>query len=1076
MYSTVIVHQAQYICENFCCCQILGRHSRGGVTFDLRGLAWEFRLELIQIFVIELTLHCMNLQSIIYLQTLLSLTEEPPTADLVFLLANVALWLLRAHASYWISCVKAHIRTTLIYTVHCTSIGLAADTARGQSIPNLMFNDTADAVDGLVALVAAWRLPIEFSSSLYVLWTNLTYGVIPCLLMIVVLRSAALALSIVDGSERWTWQARRDERINLCEEAFTPPACGTLARLGWTRIWVQLILRSRERELTLLGRREWMRKIREGIDYAQPLMVQFVAALVMITTTSVQPAAVVPMSLMLGNVAAPMNQFPGVILSLLDCRSALQRLHSFSVLVPVRACAQDKPEFTLDPRFEGRVVVIDVKNGATLAAKLLASSTNTAVVRQTPQLLTGCGDTVRDNIFFGLKRDDACLDSAMRLACLRDLPVSKKVETLSMGQGARVCLARAYYRILSEEARSTVLVLEEPCISLDSRTSTMVIANLVELLKHTTSIVVSTDHAEALVSNLPREVVFVASDRPRTSGQESYRVDSVAPIGNAVNDSVPEWEKEYNSRCHSRCVPLDIYLAFLAYVGNGYTYLIMVLIAGIMATQHFLEVFFSRVANGERELLWSYAAFLTVFLMCNFGAFQAEVSGGLRGANKLFAEFVSDLPQYAISLDAVGGPDTLSRLTSDVNVVDHTLTRTLGVLWGAVLYLLFKAAFMVWTSQNWRVTMSMILLVCLAFEMIAAGPFRPANRGVHRRAAAALTPVMAAAHGSFEVRDTIRSYNAASWVADQFLVNATESARWQLLEDACRCWLSLRLEIIGFFLTVQATFGRRTEDPILAGMWITTARAVSGIVQQLIHNCADIERDFVSVQRLADDPFPGQKEVRPVQEEKISGGTIVIRKATVGYGDAIILEGVNLVVNTSEKLALVGPSGAGKTTLLNTILGATRVFNGSVCICGVSPRQANSSLVVQCVPHSPVLFRGSLRQNLDPEGGLVDNLLYDALFAVGLPELASKNLECEASDIVNTTGDRIRLCLARVVLARRFGQLRVILLDECAGVFPDESAKRFVGTCLRLFEEQTVIMTTHRRFLMTLFDRIVTIE
>ncbi|KAF4651784.1 hypothetical protein FOZ61_010215 [Perkinsus olseni] len=1055
--------------------RVLHRHSHRGLSFDLRGLTWEFRIELIQIFVIELTLHFINLQSIVYLQTLLSVTDGASAADFTFLSANVALWLLRTHATYWLASIKAYMSTALTYAVHCVSLDLPAEASRGHSLTNLLLSDTAVAVDGLTAVVAAWRLPIEFLSAFYLLWTNLTYGVVPCLLVVIILRCAALVLSFMDGNLRKAWQSSRDDRITLCEEAFSPPSCASLARLGWTRVWVQFILRSRETELRLLGKREWMRKIREGIDYAQPVIVQFVAVLLMVTTASVDPAAVVPTSLMLASVAAPVNQFTGVVLSLLECRSALQRLQSFCKAVPHPSSAE-KTVYKLDPTFLGRVVAIGERDGSAVTGSLLASSTDTVVVRKSPRLLFGCGDTVRENVLFGLRCDDVCLDKAMRLACLTGVPPTKKVDTLSMGQGARVCLARSYYRILCGSVWNAVLFLEEPCIFLDPGTSAMVVANMLELLEHSASIIVLTEHLELLSANLPAEALLVVGARSRIRRQKPSGSDVTASIGNAVEEKTPLQKQVPDSQAVAACVPLQAYSMFLGYVGYGYSCSIMLLIAGIMGSQQSLDVLLSRVTDGELALLWRYAVVLSAFLLCNFAAFHVEVTGGLRGAEKLFTEFVSELPRSVFFVDAVEASDNLSRLTSDVNVSDHTLTRTLGVLWGGVLYLFVKIFFMLITSESPAETMLVIVSVVLAFELMAARPFRPANRGAHRRAAAALTPVVAAAHGSFEIRDTVREYGATSWVTTQFLARAAESARWHLVEEACRCWLSLRLELIGFLLTAQVTLAKPIGDPVLAGMLITAARAVSGIVQQLIHNCADIERDFVSVQRLSQKPFCEQDRESAKRRKIYSENTIVMCKASVGYGESVVLRGVDLVVHADEKVALVGPSGSGKTTLLNSILGAAKVFSGSLLICGLSPDEATTRRFVQCVPHSPVIFRGSLRRNLDPDGCMVDSLLQECLRAVGLPERVCTNLDSDASDVVKTTTDRLRVCLARVVLAREFSQLSIVLLDECAGVFSDKAAREFVGVCLRLFESQTVVMTTHRPFLTELFDRTVMIE
>jgi len=54
----------------------------------------------------------------------------------------------------------------------------------------------------------------------------------------------------------------------------------------------------------------------------------------------------------------------------------------------------------------------------------------------------------------------------------------------------------------------------------------------------------------------------------------------------------------------------------------------------------------------------------------------------------------------------------------------------------------------------------------------------------------------------------------------------------------------------------------------------------------------------------------------------------------IGYGNEMILKGVNLKVYPGEKVAIMGRSGSGKTTLLKTISGLLKPFKGSVRIFG----------------------------------------------------------------------------------------------------------------------------------------------
>jgi branched-chain amino acid transport system ATP-binding protein len=55
---------------------------------------------------------------------------------------------------------------------------------------------------------------------------------------------------------------------------------------------------------------------------------------------------------------------------------------------------------------------------------------------------------------------------------------------------------------------------------------------------------------------------------------------------------------------------------------------------------------------------------------------------------------------------------------------------------------------------------------------------------------------------------------------------------------------------------------------------------------------------------------------------------------TAGYGDTVVLEGVNLVLGPGERLSVLGRNGVGKSTLILTIMGHTRLRGGRIRLAG----------------------------------------------------------------------------------------------------------------------------------------------
>jgi branched-chain amino acid transport system ATP-binding protein len=86
------------------------------------------------------------------------------------------------------------------------------------------------------------------------------------------------------------------------------------------------------------------------------------------------------------------------------------------------------------------------------------------------------------------------------------------------------------------------------------------------------------------------------------------------------------------------------------------------------------------------------------------------------------------------------------------------------------------------------------------------------------------------------------------------------------------------------------------------------------------------------------------------------------------FGGLLVLDGISLVVNAGELLALIGPNGAGKTSVLNCISGIYRAegnirFRGSSVI-GRSPHEIAKLGIARTFQHGELFPQMTVLENL----------------------------------------------------------------------------------------------------------------
>jgi branched-chain amino acid transport system ATP-binding protein len=150
------------------------------------------------------------------------------------------------------------------------------------------------------------------------------------------------------------------------------------------------------------------------------------------------------------------------------------------------------------------------------------------------------------------------------------------------------------------------------------------------------------------------------------------------------------------------------------------------------------------------------------------------------------------------------------------------------------------------------------------------------------------------------------------------------------------------------------------------------------------------------------------------------------RDVVAGYGETVVLDGLNLALAQGENVSIIGRNGVGKTTLLATAMGHTRLHKGDVLLSGASiarmPIYARALAGLGYVPQEREIFPSlSVRENL--EIGARPGHWTEARVFELFPRLAERltNMGNQLSG-----GEQQMLSIARALLTNP----SVLLMDE----------------------------------------------
>ena len=227
-----------------------------------------------------------------------------------------------------------------------------------------------------------------------------------------------------------------------------------------------------------------------------------------------------------------------------------------------------------------------------------------------------------------------------------------------------------------------------------------------------------------------------------------------------------------------------------------------------------------------------------------------------------------------------------------------------------------------------------------------------------------------------------------------------------------------------------------------------------------------------------------QSDTRPI---------VRLRNVRKSYGGLLVLNGLDLDVFPSERIALIGPSGSGKSTILRILMTLERIDSGAVEIDGESvwTTMRNGRAAPADAKHLRAIRSkvGMVFQqfNLFPHKNVLANLTEAPIRVLRLSKEEARE---RAVDLLAMVGlsDKIAAYPAqlsggqkqRVAIARALAmQPKIMLFDEVTSALDPELVGEVLNVLRKLARESSttmLIVTHHMRFAQDIADRVAFLD
>ncbi|KAF9294921.1 hypothetical protein BGZ88_003089 [Linnemannia elongata] len=500
------------------------------------------------------------------------------------------------------------------------------------------------------------------------------------------------------------------------------------------------------------------------------------------------------------------------------------------------------------------------------------------------------------------------------------------------------------------------------------------------------------------------------------------------------------------------------------------------------------------------------------------------VMGGLAASRVLHERLLKSITRAKVRFfDTTPMGRIVNRFSSDISTIDDEVSNGIQGLFGCVTTL---TGIIVIISINMPLFLVAAFFIVIIYGVIGA-LYVPISRDLKRLNSNSKSPILNHFNESLNGLATIRAYGFQKRFLSKNLTNLDDNNRTFFLLWSTNRWLHWRVDVVGasvaFITGILVLQNWGLIEPGWAALSLTYSLMFTGNVVWFIRMYAMNEMNLNSVERVVEymdlepEPAPIIEGSRPPASWP-HAGEIKIDHLTMRYAPDTpeVIKDISLTIQPGEKVGVVGRTGSGKSTLAISLFrfmdpAAGTITIDGIDICKIGLQDLRSNLTI--IPQDPILFKGTLRSNLDPFGEREDRELWEALRRSHLIPAESKSDELlsapskagpstgskspapsikpvsdnsNSNEIIDSSkitldtpvkengsnfsqGQRQLIALARALVR----QSKIIVMDEATASVDFETDLKIQLTIREEMADATILTIAHRIRTIADFDRVL---